>query len=96
MTKTHESANLESQFQEGDSDTAELNLSDVELLRAVIVKGVMPSEGRTPLQCYELSTLPKQGEIVDTFSPVLGDLFQAMNRVNVHVPVKLSPRGIIS
>jgi hypothetical protein len=46
----------------------------------------MPSEGRTPLQCNELSTPPKPGEIVDVYSLVLGDVFHAMNRA--YVPVK--------
>jgi hypothetical protein len=74
---------LESQIQ---GDNAELNLRDIELLRAAIIEGAMPSEGRTPLQCNEFSTPPKPDEIVDVYSPVLGDVFHAMNRA--YVPVK--------
>jgi hypothetical protein len=66
--------------------TMNLTSDDIELLRASIVEGETTMFGRTPLRCEHLPDPPKPSEIRDIYSPLLGDVFHAMNRPRV--PVK--------
>ena len=57
-----------------------LTSNDISILRASIVECEESATGRTPLQCKGLADPPKPGDIRDVFSPILGDLYHAMNR----------------
>eukprot|EP00956_Cyclotella_meneghiniana_P003609 scaffold4428_cov57-Cyclotella_meneghiniana.AAC.1 len=63
----------------------DLTSSDIETLRACAVEG-QSTTNRTPLQCEFLQQPPKADDIEDVFSPLLGDVFHAMQRP--YVPVK--------
>jgi hypothetical protein len=58
-------------------------LTSSEFLRAAAVEGDEPASGRTPFKCDGLKDPPKPDEISDVHSPVLGDVYHAMNRPNV-------------
>jgi hypothetical protein len=68
-----------------DEIMMDLTSGDIELLRASTVEGQVV-DGRTPLQCQQLPEPPRLNEIEDVFSPLLGDVFHAMQRP--YVPVK--------
>ena len=57
-----------------------LTSSDIEYLRAAVVEGDESASGRPPLVCDGLQDPPKPDEISDKYSPVLGDIYHAMNR----------------
>eukprot|EP00956_Cyclotella_meneghiniana_P022745 scaffold43394_cov22-Cyclotella_meneghiniana.AAC.1 len=59
---------------------------DIEMLRACAIEGSSVDGHRTPLQCEWLPEPPKADEIQDVFSPLLGDVFHAMQRP--YVPVQ--------
>eukprot|EP00956_Cyclotella_meneghiniana_P034536 scaffold105890_cov72-Cyclotella_meneghiniana.AAC.1 len=63
----------------------DLNSSDIEMLRACAIEGRSMGT-RRPLQCEWLSDSPLADEIQDVYSPLLGDVFHAMQRP--YVPVK--------
>ena len=63
-----------------------LTSSDIEMLRATTIEGELTSTGRLPLQCEWLSQPPSPDEIQDVYSPLLGDIFHAMQRP--YVPTK--------
>ena len=69
-----------------DDIMIDLTSNDIELLRASILEGGEAMTGRMPLNCAWLPDPPSPDEIFDVFSPVLGDVFHAMQRP--YVPVK--------
>ena len=62
-----------------------LTIQDVEMLRTSILEGKRTVAGRTPLQCFGLADAPSPNDIEDIFSPLVGDVWHAMNRPSVGV-----------
>ena len=65
---------------------AQLSSHNIEFQRASVLEGEEAATGRIPLQCDTLPDPPTPSEIQDVFSPLLGDIFHAMNRA--YVPIK--------